>query len=73
MPGMDATYERLRTRSAWLDHLHGCPECERHQPCRIGLDKIAAMKAGMTEGESLPEWMNSLPEPFVGSHKLSLV
>ena len=48
---MSAT--QLRDRAAWLEHLHGCPECKRRDLCAAGLEKIAAMRAGMAAEESL--------------------
>lgn len=47
-------------RAAWLDHYHGCRACQAEQPCRIGLELIAAMRATMVTEESLPAWMTSV-------------
>jgi len=44
-------------RRNWLEHLHGCPECERHQPCRMGVHLIRGVASSMVREESLPEWM----------------
>jgi hypothetical protein len=49
----DALYDRRN----WLEHLHGCRECERRQPCRVGRYLIRGVAGSMVREESLPEWM----------------
>lgn len=64
---MSSEAARIRVRSAWLDHYHGCPDCQAHQPCPAGRERIGAMRASMNPKnepgtipkESLPAWMRA--------------
>lgn len=44
-------------RAAWLEHYNRCEDCLAREPCPVGRERIAAMKATMSPEESLPAWM----------------
>ena len=44
--------DQLYTRTAWLGHLHTCPECGPDHLCPDGTDRLDAMRAGMSAEET---------------------